>query len=140
MSLDKFARSSVSRSGKRIFVQNNSFPLTKDGDYDFSYHRLCNIKSPEEDNDSTTKVYVDSSLNDIKKELYSEIRSLNESTRSELANEFYQQIQSLHDYCDSIVDDLRKDLYKETDSLREKLTEFLNDVLLKIPSNYNNNK
>lgn len=36
-----------------------TFPLTKDGNYDFRKRRICNLTDPQDLNDATNKLYVD---------------------------------------------------------------------------------
>nr|WP_253308891.1 hypothetical protein [Rickettsia endosymbiont of Ceutorhynchus assimilis] len=51
--------SSSSRRPVQIIRPQPALPTTTDGDYNVENHRLCNIGMPSDDNDASTKKYVD---------------------------------------------------------------------------------
>ncbi len=60
--MNKFGHSLSSSSSRRrqiIRAQASALPTTTDGDYNVEKHRLCNIGMPSDDNDASTKKYVD---------------------------------------------------------------------------------
>lgn len=67
MSLDKFGRSSHANSKlKNLRTSSLPIPRTTDGDYDFTNHKLCNVKTPTVNDDSANKKYVDDEIYALK--------------------------------------------------------------------------
>lgn len=65
--MDKFGRVSLSRripSAKR-----SGFPMTSDGDYDFTGHKLCNVDEPIRKSDAANMNYVDLTAKRIMEDL-----------------------------------------------------------------------
>lgn len=77
MSIDKFGRSVKSANNKDIHnlfhlqqQQQQQVPsTTKDGDFDFDNHKICNLKDPTNDQDAATRRYVKLVVENMRKEL-----------------------------------------------------------------------
>lgn len=76
--MNKFGHSLASKrkSSFKIIRAESSLPFTSEGQYDMEHHRLCNVKTPQVENDASNKVYVDtkdekleSTINQLKKDL-----------------------------------------------------------------------
>lgn len=63
--MNKFGRSSSPHKSVRVLQAPNVIVFTKEGDYNFRNHKLCNVKVPTEKDDVTTKNYVDSLIEQI---------------------------------------------------------------------------
>lgn len=76
MNIDKFGRSDTTARAAFRFRSPNaaaSFPKTRDGNYDLSNLKLCNVGPPTLPEDAATKSYVDKQTRDGYREVHEEI-------------------------------------------------------------------
>lgn len=105
MSLDKFGRSSAPRSLPQLKLQRG-FLFTEDGNIDIGKLRLCNVHSPSEGTDASTKEYVDSTT----ERLYNSVH--------QTAASFSVQVDDIGEQVTSIMNRI------------QELDQFLNSVIL----------
>lgn len=88
MSLDKFGRSTLTRSGGGEInssqllspSRRRGFIFTEDGNIDIEKLKLCNVNSPTEDGDAVNKKYVDEHISTV----ISEFSSFRKDTNNRL--------------------------------------------------------
>jgi hypothetical protein len=72
--IDKFGKSHRNQSKQDYRrIQTHIFQLTANGNYDIQGRKLRNIKSPTEEYDAANKLYVDNSIDNLKKIILQEI-------------------------------------------------------------------
>lgn len=117
MSIDKFGRShwcirkmkeNYSLHGPAVRYQ---LKFTSNGDYDFDFKKICNVKNPSEPQDSTTKSYVDDLISMTTNDFHNETRNLESVI-----------LQVLENRMKTIIDNLKNRLKHEQMVLDRRLT------------------
>lgn len=140
MSLDKFGRSAVPHATSHQLLIQREFTYTKDGNVNIGNLKLCNVQSPTEGGDASTKDYVDLPIEN----LYNKVHISNEKLGAlgEAVDDISLQvkssmnrIQELDQFLNAIIlDDLRtlNDLARETGEKVGQLTTIWEDRFQKL--------
>lgn len=102
MNIDKFGRSDTPARAAFRFRSPNaaSFPKTRDGNYDLSNLKLCNVGPPTLPEDAATKSYVDKQTRDGYREVHEEVElqtRLNASRMNSAKNKTIEEISAKYD-------------------------------------------
>lgn len=81
--MNKFGHSlSSSRRNYHQIIRSSALPTTAEGDYNVENRRLCNLGMPRDDNDASSKKYVDLATEN----LYNKVHVANEALETTLGN------------------------------------------------------
>lgn len=132
MSLDKFGRSSTSRSVKNKHAERFHFLPIHNGNFDMGNRCLINVKSPEQKHDAATKIYVDSLVDNLTLKLM----NVNEKT-ADLDNKYFgmQNSLKLTEKLEVMIEHTLKDTIKLLDSRVDKIEKKLEKINRKTEEN-----
>lgn len=112
MPVDKFGRFSLKKNRAAPTKSRIYFRCNDQGNLDFMLRRLCNVQTPTEDNDVTTKLYVAGIAQNLKNMIITLAKECKRAIdQSTIASKTL--IQQLGHRVDDIVEDISQDVSKD---------------------------
>lgn len=124
MPLNKFGRASRPRNSSSSRQIYTTLSLNNEGDYDFRNRRLCNVNSPIDDNDVSTKQYVEESVKAAFKTFYTTLEQHN-NIETKVKESFDSEIAEIRKYVKTVEDRYLKTV-AELSGSRPKLSDSFN--------------
>lgn len=141
--MDKFGRVASSRRDSSLKRQRveYTFPMTSDGNYDFTNHKLCNIKEPKTKSDAANMSYVDSKDNMIREDLGKLGMAFHQfKSNTEKKNvHFRGKIEDLNNYTSEMINNVNERIDNVKRDIQDRATvENLNNLKLQLTELANN--
>lgn len=135
MSIDKFGRYLdpfyITSGGKHSTLSSYKvqfqFPLTSEGDVNFTNKRLTNINLPRSLHDAASKKYVDESISSFTKNIQNDLHLIRDSVAF-LVNKLNQDLQSIIHNINLIEQTQKNTIKEEITRINESIHILNNDL------------